>query len=205
MTTKAFTDVTLICDDHDNKKIKAYRNILAACSPVFKNIFENSEGNHPVVFLKGIKYSEMSSILHFIYLGETTFPQDRLNDFLNSSKSLEIPELGDVQEYDRDIKQEPRTNLTLGTKDDQKQDDKGTMENEHEDPLLGTSYQDIKQQGPSLPCDECSNIYNNSSRLKRHKQAVHEGIRYHCQICNTGFTQQGNLTRHLSKGRCSKD
>ena len=102
----------------------------------------------------------MSSNLHFIYLGETTFQQDRLNEFLNASKILEIPELGDVQKYDQDVKQEPRTNLTIGTKDDQKQDDKGTMENEHEDPLLGTSFQDIKQQKPGLPCDECTAPHN---------------------------------------------
>ena len=205
MTTEAFTDVTLICDDHGNKKIKAHRNILAACSPVFKNIFENSEANHPIVFLKGIKYSEMNSILHFIYLGETTFQQDRLNEFLNASKSLEIPELGDVQEYDQDVKQEPKTNLTLGTQDDQQLDDTNTMDDEHEDPLLelGKNFQENKQ-GLSFQCDECNKVYYNSSRLKRHKQAVHEGIKYHCQVCNTGFTQQGNLNRHLSKGRCSK-
>ena len=204
MTTEAFTDVTLICDDHGNKKIKAHRNILAACSPVFKNIFENSEANHPIVFLKGIKYSEMNSILHFIYLGETTFQQDRLNEFLNASKSLEIPELGDVQDYNQDVvKQEPGTNLTFETQDDQQQDDTNTMGNEHEDPLLSTSSQDIKQ-GPSFPCGECSKVYNNARSLKRHEQATHEGIKYHCQICNTGFTQFSNLTRHSSKGRCSK-
>ena len=64
MTSGDFADVTLVCDD--KKKIRAHRNILAACSPVFKDILliENSS----VVYLKGVDSSKMESILQFIYL-----------------------------------------------------------------------------------------------------------------------------------------
>ena len=38
MTSEDFTDVTLVTDD--KKTLKAHRNILSACSPVFKNILQ---------------------------------------------------------------------------------------------------------------------------------------------------------------------
>ena len=38
MTSENFADVTLVCDD--KKTVRAHRNILSACSPVFKNILQ---------------------------------------------------------------------------------------------------------------------------------------------------------------------
>ena len=50
MTSDDFTDVTLVTDD--KKTIKAHRNILSACSPVFKNILQMEINNsHPVIYL----------------------------------------------------------------------------------------------------------------------------------------------------------
>ena len=97
----SFTDVTLVTDD--KKQIKAHRNILSACSSVFKEIFQiNSNNNHSVVSLRGIQHSDMESILQFIYLGETNLHKERLNEFLIVAKDLGIQELGDgieVEDY----------------------------------------------------------------------------------------------------------
>ena len=38
LTSDEFTDVTLVTDD--KKTIKAHRNILSACSPVFKKFYK---------------------------------------------------------------------------------------------------------------------------------------------------------------------
>ena len=72
--SKDFADVTLVCDDQ--KQIQAHRNILSACSPVFKNMLQiESHSKHSVIFLRGVQQSEMESIIQFIYLGQTTFSQ----------------------------------------------------------------------------------------------------------------------------------
>ena len=43
----SFADVTLVTDD--KKQIKAHRNILSACSSVFKEILQiNTNNNYPV-------------------------------------------------------------------------------------------------------------------------------------------------------------
>ena len=92
MLSSEFADVTLVTDD--KQQIRAHRNILSACSPVFKNILElDSNNTNPVIYLRGIQHSEMESIIQFIYLGEAKFYKERMSEFLNVSKDLEIKNL----------------------------------------------------------------------------------------------------------------
>ena len=86
MSSDTFTDVTLICDDQ--KQLKVHKVILSAFSSVFKNIF--TQNNLPLIYLRGIDYSEMESIIQFIYLGETAFYEERLEVLLKVAKDLDI-------------------------------------------------------------------------------------------------------------------
>ena len=71
MINEDFADVTLVTED--KKQIKANGTILSACSPVFKDIFKKDNRSSTIMYLRGIQYSEMESIMQFIYLGEATF------------------------------------------------------------------------------------------------------------------------------------
>ena len=82
------TDVTLVCDDH--KQFRAHKVVLSACSIVFKNIIDSFPMNSSVIYLRGIQHQEMESILEFMYLGVGTFYQERMMEFLNVAKNLEI-------------------------------------------------------------------------------------------------------------------
>ena len=98
MTSSQFADVTLVTDD--KQLIRAHRNILGACSPVFKNILNlDSSIANPVIYLRGIQNSEMVSIMQFIYQGKTSFNQQRLSELLTVSKNLEIKEVGTAYGY----------------------------------------------------------------------------------------------------------
>ena len=53
MTSSEFADVTLVTDDKE--EIRAHRNILSACSPVFKDMLQNNRSiTESVIDLKGI-------------------------------------------------------------------------------------------------------------------------------------------------------
>ena len=92
ITTDDFKDVTLVSDD--DKQIKAHRNILSACSPVLHKILQSCRNNiHPVIYLRGIRNSEMESIIQFIYMGKTSIYQDRVNEFLMVANDLGIRDL----------------------------------------------------------------------------------------------------------------
>ena len=83
-----FSDVTFVTEDR--KQIKSYKNILSACSPFFKEILQIEKGSNSIIFLRGINYSEVESLLQFIHLGKATVVEDRLDEFLNVARLLEI-------------------------------------------------------------------------------------------------------------------
>ena len=72
---------------------------LCACSTVFKNIIDSLPINCSVIYLRGIQHQEMESILEFIYLGVATFYQERMKEFLNVAKNLEIKEISKDVEF----------------------------------------------------------------------------------------------------------
>ena len=92
MVMDDFMDVTLVCDDRT--EFRAHRNILSAFSSVLQQLFQlNTKSNQSVVFLRGIKKQEMESILKFIYLGEVSFNQSRMDEFSAVAELLDIKEL----------------------------------------------------------------------------------------------------------------
>ena len=105
LKTNELTDVTLVCDD--KKQFKAHRIILSACSEVFKSIIHPLPLNSSVIYLKGIQHQEMQSILEFLYLGEATLDEERMTEFLNVAKNLEIKEIGKI-DADFDDNKEPQ-------------------------------------------------------------------------------------------------
>merc|ERR1712126_305747 len=85
------TDITLVSDD--KKKLKAHKVVLSSCSPVFKDIINDLPEKNPIIYLKGIHSYEIESILQFMYLGQATLLQERMNVFIDVAKSLEIKEI----------------------------------------------------------------------------------------------------------------
>jgi len=84
---KDFFDVTLACDD---SQIQAHKVILSACSPFFRNILRRNPHQHPLVYLKGVKYTELLSVLNFMYMGEVNVAQEELNSFLAVAEDLRV-------------------------------------------------------------------------------------------------------------------
>jgi len=84
---KDFFDVTLACDDD---QIQAHKVILSACSPFFRSILRRNRHDHPLLYLKGVKFCDLVSVLTFMYQGEVNVAQDELNTFLAVSEDLKV-------------------------------------------------------------------------------------------------------------------
>jgi hypothetical protein len=85
---KDFFDVTLACEDSD--QLLAHKVILSACSPFFRTVLRRNPHQHPLLYLKGVKYTDLQSVLNFMYHGEVNVAQDELNSFLAVAEDLRV-------------------------------------------------------------------------------------------------------------------
>jgi len=84
---KDFFDVTIACED---EQLQAHKVILSACSPFFRNILRRNQHQHPLLYLKGVKYTDLQSVLNFMYHGEVNVAQEELNSFLAVAEDLRV-------------------------------------------------------------------------------------------------------------------
>ena len=206
MKTNELTDVTLVSDD--KIQFKAHKIVLSACSSVFKSIISDLPQNSSVIFLRGIQHKEIHSILEFMYLGKATFHQERMNEFLNVARNLEIKEINfkdvefginnevverpeisdnDIDDIINDIKlkSEPQLNTT-------------TDENSIGDRKTGIDLSQLQKNIEGMfNCGQCDSEFLSKSGWLRHFKAKHQGIKYPCNKCDHQATDKGNLTKHI--------
>jgi hypothetical protein len=91
---KDFFDVTLACDD---EQIQAHKVILAACSPFFRNTLRRNPHQHPLLYMKGVKFTDLQAVLNFMYHGEVNVAQEELNSFLSVAEDLRVKGLTQTQ------------------------------------------------------------------------------------------------------------
>ena len=192
----SFADVTLVTDD--KKQIKAHRNILSACSSVFKEILQiNTNNNHPVIYLRGIQHSEIESILQFIYLGEAKCYEERMKEFLTVAKNLDIQELAKgiavnaVNEDNTNIETEESSIEA----DDVGEPSKLDIGEAAEGQLKRNNI--LVSKGYKYECQQCDKAFSQSSTLSKHIQSFHKGVKYACNQCEYEATQHGNLKAHI--------
>ena len=194
MMNEDFSDVTLVTED--KMQIKANMNILSACSPVFKDILKKEKNSSQIMYLRGIQFSEMESIMQYIYLGEATFFEERMDEFLDVAKSLEIKGLCNIK---ADTSDEPNDEPPLCDQDISTNDVK-------EETLTSSSIQEQAQQeriravvgvNKKFECEQCHKTYSRREKLYLHKQSAHEGVKYACDQCDYKSTRQDILTSHI--------
>ena len=82
-----FFDVTLACED---EQIQAHKVIISACSPFFCSILRRNKHQHPLLYLKGVKFTDLVAVLAFMYQGEVNVAQEDLNTFLAVAEDLKV-------------------------------------------------------------------------------------------------------------------
>jgi len=188
MKSDQLTDVTLVCDD--KRKFKAHKIVLSACSLVFKSIIDDLPNNDSMIYLKGIHYQDMESILEFMYLGVATFYQDRMNEFLNVAKSLEIKVISGF-DYERTVNSFKNIDLEENSPQNLERQEtnigNGVVAKEETNLLKGTSKQ----------CPECEKMFASAQAMTTHYNSIHCGIKYECNQCDFQGTTKGHLTLHI--------
>ena len=190
MMNEDFNDVTLVTED--KKKIRANVNILSACSTVFGDILKKEKNSNTVMYLRGIQSSEIESILQFIYLGEATFYEERMDEFLAVAKSLEIKELCNAEADTNDEPEDESSTTNPGT----------SKENIREQRIVSDQppqerRREVVRVNGKYECEPCQKTFSGRGALYNHNKSAHDGVKYACDQCDYQATTQWNLTTHI--------
>ena len=230
MSSNELADVTLVSED--KKIFKAHKVVLSACSSVFKSIITDSNlSTSPIIYLRGIQSLEIESILQFFYLGQATFYQERMNEFIDVAHSL------DVKDISKDIKipiNEQYYDAGKQYSDNEKE--LPETESMHEEIQVNTPQNEFIDVAHSLDVNIISKnieIPNNKQHYDAEKQhsenetdSMHEiGVdtprrqskslqnnqsKYPCDQCHQKYSSSRNLQHHIEsvhdkiKYPCSK-
>ena len=74
-------------------QIQSHKIIVSQSSPILKNILKPIPVENPVIFLTGIKYNNLNSLINFMHQGEVTVAEDDLGPNLASKVDFGLLDL----------------------------------------------------------------------------------------------------------------
>ncbi|CAH1407939.1 unnamed protein product [Nezara viridula] len=87
LTNEHFVDVTLACE---SRMVKCHKVVLSACSAYFEKLLVQNPCQHPIIFMKDMKYWEVQALVDFMYKGEVNVTQEELSSLLKAAEALEV-------------------------------------------------------------------------------------------------------------------
>ena len=105
-----FCDVTLASEGGHH--IVAHRVILAASSPLLRDMLRKNTYSHPLLYMRKIKTEDLQNIVTFMYHGEVNIFQEDLDNFLSLAEEMELKGLTGTdpppeEEHQRQMKTKP--------------------------------------------------------------------------------------------------
>ena len=178
------TDVKLVCED--GNKVEAHKVVLVASSPFFNNLLKTSENSHPLIFMTGLNFQDLVTLVDLLYYGEANIYYENIDNFLNITKEL----------YLKGLHKEKGWRIEGEEKDDSKNIDKTTMQTPKMEPqtqLCSTPSKELhsSETAISLPKDEFSGDIKEldekiNTMICRGENVVKNGARKNtrCYVCN---------------------
>ncbi|XP_044002149.1 gastrula zinc finger protein XlCGF48.2-like isoform X2 [Aphidius gifuensis] len=94
LESESLVDVTLACTE--GPSIRAHKVVLSACSSYFQTLFLDHPNRHPIVILKDVRFSELRTLVDFMYKGEVNVEYCQLSALLKTAESLKVKGLADM-------------------------------------------------------------------------------------------------------------
>ena len=194
-----FTDVSLVCQG--DKVIKAHQCVLAMFSPTFRTILVNNPHSKPILFMYGIEYKLLKSIIDFMYLGQTEVEEKYLPEILEIANKLEIKGLmnndhqgskGDSKNYieeDADMESRELSNTSRENLDESDI----VVDQEHDYPVMPEVDVEIhndsvdNEEFPKIKLVKQESVEINSPSIDK---------QFSCDSCEKSYNCLQNLVRH---------
>ena len=149
--------------------------------------------------MRGVNQLELKPILNFIYSGQASIYQERMEDFLKLGRDLKIKEIKELPEDDEmadireNVAEKPHQDV-LSEEDDNKSVDENEFTSSFDS---YESNQQISVPSNTSQCPQCDAVFANKHNMLRHVTSKHEGVKYPCSQCDYKATEQSKLKRHI--------
>ena len=216
------SDVTLACED--GQQLDAHKVILASSSPFFMDLLKRNKHPHPLVYMKGIRFVDLTAMIDFLYSGEANIFQDDLDAFLALAEELRLKGLTGSGEKSEGFGKPPEMKATQEVKPiarmplsrercEAKERDRVSVERKIavNSFAVDTSIEDLDERIGAMmsftdKCNErgrklvkCNLCGKESQRadIVRHIEAKHiTGVSYSCDICGQISRSRNALRQH---------
>ena len=220
-----FSDVTLVSEDET--RIQAHKIVLSSSSSFFSNILKKHSHPNPLIFVKGVSSSLLSSMVAFMYKGQVEVGKEDLDKFLEACTDFKIrgldpetfplfdpppPETGSplVEEHLKSPTEQARNKLL--EENDSKSDlirnggkqELALVENTDlpifQSMWKKSDYHTSKNPKPNnLSCNMCDYKVHRNDLLKLHMNSKHNLEKFHCsvQACGKVYSSKINLKAHI--------
>jgi len=181
--------VTIVSDDMFDYKV--HKCVLSACSPLIMAILLQNRHEHPLIYLSGVRNQELQYILQFLYFGKVNVNLDHMENLLQILEELEINGFKVSTNGTQNIKKElvMRNDIRLKRKSSRRSGTRQEMRN--------TIIEKLDLDVVSMhKCEQCDASFKHPADLRRHKESVHEGVRFNCDQCNQTFANRGGVIKH---------
>ena len=136
LETESLVDVTLACTE--GPSIRAHKVVLSACSSYFQALFLDHPNRHPIVILKDVRFSELRTLVDFMYKGEVNVEYCQLSALLKTAESLKVKGLADMTNI----------NAAVASREEQHTSSDGMRDREHRE-------RDKDKEREREPAKEC--------------------------------------------------
>lgn len=75
---------------HRHYDNSSFQVVLSACSSYFQSLFLDHPARHPIVILKDVRFSELRTLIEFMYKGEVNVEYCQLSALLKTAESLKV-------------------------------------------------------------------------------------------------------------------
>ena len=194
-----FTDVTLACED---QTIKAHRVILAGGSPFFKRLFKTHSHPQALIYMRGLKFNDLMSMLDFLYQGEAKVYQEELQTFLALAEELELKGLNGSEEELLENKEATQQHNKESFKQNPSRINFGPSKIADEDTKLSKieSNQNIFQRTlVSTHQKETKSLIDSDTMRIVNSLIEKQFDRHACLKCNYTSTDRRNIKKHVEK------
>ena len=153
-----FSDVTLVSGD--GQRIAGHQVILATGCTFFESLLEEEANSKPLIFLRGVEANLLLPLIDFLYTGKAQVAEEVIANFVKLAEDFGVEGLANNCNF--------KQNKSEIEESEREKTDLFDVIDKDTSASLEVVKKEIHSQNINLPCNICSDTFENKTTLKKH-------------------------------------